>query len=85
MSNKNHKLNNGSENTNPENNSGEEQRKPLIQVNWRKVAKTGGKIVIGFCALIGAAGIGSYAADQIGKPKVKPQIPESTATIDNQD
>ena len=65
MANRNHGLvNNGTDNKE----TGKESKK-LIQINWKKIAKTGGKIAVGFCALVGAAGLGSYAADQIGKPK----------------
>ena len=79
MSNRNHKVtNNGTENK--EKKSWFKQK--LESCNAKKVAKTCGKIAVGFCALVGAAGLGSYAADQIARPKS--QVPADT-TVDTND
>lgn len=77
MSNRNHNLNNGTGNKTPE--AGMKQK--LIHVNWKKVAKTCGKIAVGFCAAVGAAGLGSYAADQITKSKNPAPTSEEDTTV----
>ena len=74
MSNRNHKVTNN-RTENKEEKKGWFKQK-LESVNAKAVAKTCGKVVVGFCALVGAAGLGSYAADQIGRPKS--QIPADT-------
>ena len=80
MSNRNHKVTNNQGTENKEKKGWFKQK--LESCNAKKVAKTCGKIAVGFCALVGAAGLGSYAADQIGRPKS--QIPADT-TVDTND
>lgn len=75
MSNKNHKVINNTNGTENKEKKGWFKQK-LESCNAKKVAKTCGKIAVGFCALVGAAGLGSYAADQISRPK-------SPSTVDN--
>lgn len=74
MSNKNHKVINNTNGNGTETKEKSWIKQRIEKVNVKSVAKTCGKVVVGFCALVGAAGIGSYAADQIGKPKT--QIPD---------
>lgn len=82
MSNKNRNLVN---NTNGTENKEEKKgwfKQKLESVNAKAVAKTCGKVVVGFCALVGAAGLGSYAADQFGRPKSQPTVDNPVSTDD---
>lgn len=82
MANKNRNLVN---NTNGTENKAEKPgwfKQKLESCNAKKVAKTAGKVIVGFCALVGAAGLGSYAADQIGKPKSQPTVDNPVSTDD---
>ena len=79
MSNKNRNLVNG--NTGNETKAKEPGwfKQQLDKINVKTVAKSACKVAVGFCALVGAAGLGSYAADQFTKPK---NIPDSYTNPD---
>ena len=81
MSNKNRNLANGNGTERKEEKKSWIKQK-LEKVNVKSVAKTCCKAAVGFCALVGAAGLGSYAADQIGKPNPKTQIPDVGTNTD---
>ena len=55
----------------------------LVQINWKGIGKTAGKIAVGFCALVGAAGLGSYAADRIQAPRTPKGVPDNKVGEDN--
>ena len=76
MSNRNSKVvtNNGNSNNAEAKKAGIGQR--IKALNWKKIGKAAGKVIVGGCALIGAAGVGSYAADQISERKHSAAVPE---------
>ena len=85
MSNRNNNLvNNGTENKQAT--AADKAKERFITINWRKIGRTVGKFTIAGCALVGAAGIGSYAADCIhsgrASKKQVPEAPVGTTTTD---
>ena len=79
MSNRNHNLSGSNGTANTE--TGNPVKERFITINWKKIGKTAAKVAIGGCALVGAAGIGSYAADRIHDRRSIPEAPKKDVDV----
>ena len=79
MSNRNHNLNNNG--TDNEQKAPGKVKEKFITVNWRAGAKKLGKFAVGFCALAGAVGVGSYAAGRLGASQQITSTPDQQADV----